>query len=58
MIVQVIVMNRTVVDSDWCFKNLCSSHLRFKLSCIKSVDLLDQRLFHLIELGETAVGLI
>ena len=29
MIVQVnVVLNRTIVDSDWCFNNLCRSHLQ------------------------------
>ena len=29
MTVQVnVVLNRTIVDSDWCFNNLCGSHLQ------------------------------
>ena len=27
---------RTVVDSNWCFDNLCSSIFRVKVSCITS----------------------
>ena len=39
MVVQVsVVLNRTVVVSDWQFDNLCDSHLQSQVSCITSVD--------------------
>ena len=39
MIIQVIVvLKRTVIDSDWHFNNLCSCHLQSQVSCITSVD--------------------
>ena len=32
-----VILNMTVVDSDWCFDNLCWSHLKGQSKCIISV---------------------
>ena len=56
MIVRVnVVLNRTVVDSDCRFDNLCLSHLqifRVKVSCITSTDGIPLTLVISLKIGQ------
>ena len=50
-----VVLNRTVVDSDWRFDNLCGSHLKSQSQLYRPVviDLIGQLMFLLLLVGKT-----
>ena len=53
-----VVLNTTVVDSDWCFYNLCDSHFQVKVSGITSVDGINMisQLSQLSQLSRNRIG--